>query len=56
MKRIKKFLPIILVLLKMTTFNILAYICFLSSIIAILALLIFCFDEIKEELSKIFNV
>ena len=50
------FLPIILVLLKLTTNNILSYICSLSSIITILGLLIFFYDDIKDELRKIFNI
>lgn len=50
------FLPIILVLLNLTTNNILSYICSLSSIITILGLLIFFYDDIKDELRKIFNI
>ena len=50
------FLPIILVLLKLTTNNILAYICILVSLISSLGFLIFSFDDIKEELRKLFNV
>lgn len=50
------FLPILLVGLKLTTNNLLAYICSLLSIISIIGLLIFFFDDIKDELEKIFNV
>jgi len=49
------FLPIVLVAFKMTTNNILSYICVLLSVIAIIGLLIFFFDDVKEELGKIFN-
>lgn len=48
--------PIILVKLEFTTNNILSYICSLCSIITIIGLLIFFYDDIKEELSKIFNI
>ena len=50
------FLPIVLVALKMTTDNILSYICVLLSIISTIGLLIFFFDDVKEELGKIFNM
>ncbi len=49
-------LPIIFVKLNLTTFDILSYICCLCAIISISGLLIFFFDDIKEELSKIFNI
>ncbi len=49
-------LPIILVALKQTTNNIMSYICCLLSIISISGLLIFFFEDIKEELKKIFNI
>lgn len=49
------FVPIILVWFKLTTYNLLAYICSLLSIISIIGLLIFFFDDIKRELKKIFN-
>ena len=49
-------LPLILVVLKFTTNNILSYICLLLSIISIVELVIFFYDDIKEELKKIFNV
>ncbi len=50
------FLPLLLVVLKWTTNNILAYICSLISVISLLALGIFFFDDIKEELLKRFNI
>ncbi len=50
------FLPLILVFLKLTTNNILSYICTLISIITILALIIFLYPDLKEELKKIFNL
>ena len=49
-------LPIVLVLLNQTTNDIMAYICLLISIIALVGALIFSFNEIKEEFSKIFNI
>ncbi len=49
-------LPIVLVLLKQTTYNILAYICLLFAIIGLLGALIFSFNDVKEEFSKIFNI
>lgn len=49
-------LPIIFVWLKLTTNNIMSYICCLISVISITGLLIFSYDEIEEELSKLFNV
>ena len=49
-------LPIILVVLKQTSNNIMSYICCLLSIISISGLLIFFYEDIKEELKKIFNI
>lgn len=49
-------LPIIFVWLKLTTNNIMSYICCLLSVISITGLLIFSYEDIKEELSKLFNV
>lgn len=49
-------LPIVLVLLNQTTNDIMAYICLLISLIALIGALIFSFNEIKEEFSKIFNI
>ena len=49
-------LPIILVLLNQTTNNIMSYICLISAIISIVALIIFFYDNIKEEIKKIFNI
>lgn len=48
--------PILLVLFGCTTFKLLSYICFVAALIIIVGLLIFYFDEIKEEFIKIFNV
>lgn len=50
------FLPIVLVWFNLTTNNVLSYICSLLSIISIIGLLIFFFDDIKDELEKIFNI
>ena len=50
------FLPIILVWFNLTTNNILPYICSLLSVISIIGLLIFFFNDIKDELEKIFNI
>ena len=49
-------LPFILTLFKLTTNNILSYICGLLSLITISGLTIFFKEEIKEELHKIFNI
>ena len=49
-------LPMILILLKCTTFNILSYICFVFALIVLLGLIIFYFNEIKNELKKLFNI
>lgn len=49
-------LPIFLVLFNITTNNLMSYICFISALITIFGLIIFCYDDIKEEVSKIFNV
>ena len=48
--------PMLLVALKQTSNNIMSYICCLLSIISIFGLLIFFYDDIKEELKKIFNI
>ena len=50
------FIPIFLVLFNITTNNLMSYICFISALITILGLFIFCFDDIKEEILKIFNL
>ena len=50
------FIPIILVALNLTTNNLMSYICCLLSIITIIGLLIFFFDDILDELNKIFNL
>ena len=49
-------LPMILVVLKQTTNNIMPYICCLLSIISLVGLFIFFFDAIKEEFRKVFNI
>ena len=49
-------LPMLLVLLKQTTNNIMPYICCLLSIISLVGLFIFFFDAIKEEFRKVFNI
>lgn len=50
------FSPFFLVLLKFTTENLLCYICCLLCVISIIGLLIFFFQDIKEEILKIFNI
>ena len=49
-------IPIVLVAFKLTTDKIPSYICCLLSVISIIGLLIFFFDDVKEELGKIFNI
>jgi len=48
--------PIVLVNLQFTTNNVLSYICSLCSIITIIGMLIFFYDDIKEEITKLFNI
>lgn len=48
--------PLILVTLNLTTNNILSYICSLCSIITIVGMLIFFYDDIKDEITKFFNI
>lgn len=48
--------PIALVYLNFTTNNMMSYICCLLSVITFIGLLIFYYDDIKEELIKIFNL
>lgn len=50
------FLPIVLVLLDLTTNNIMAYLCSLFAVISIVFLVIFFYEDIKDELCKIFNI
>ena len=50
------FVPILLVGLGLTTNNIMAYLCSLFAVISIVGLVIFFYDDIKDELCKIFNV
>ncbi len=49
-------IPLILILLHCTTFNLLSYICFIMDLIILIGLIIFYFDEIKDELNKLFNL
>ena len=49
-------IPIILILLKLTTYKLLSLICLIFALIIILWLIIFYFDDIKNELAKIFNI
>lgn len=49
-------LPVLLVLFGLTTNNLMSYICLTFALITISGLLIFFLDDIKEELSKIFNI
>lgn len=49
-------IPTILVLFKLTTFNILAYTASIISLILLTALIIFYYEELKDELSRIFNI
>ena len=48
-------IPLLLVYLKLTTFDLLSYICVLLDIIVFIGLLIFCKDNVIEEIKKIFN-
>lgn len=50
------FFPVIFVLFGFTSSNLLSYICFVLGLIASIGLLIFFFDDIKEELEKMFNL
>lgn len=49
-------LPMVFVLFHLTSNNIMSYICALLCIISIVGLLIFFYDDITEELSKLFNL
>lgn len=49
-------LPALLVLFDLTTNNLMSYICLVSALITIVGLIIFYFDDIKEELLKLFNI
>lgn len=49
-------LPVILVSFGLTTNNLMSYICLVCALITISGLLIFFFDDIKEEICKIFNI
>lgn len=48
-------IPLLLVYLKLTTFDLLSYICVLLDIMVFIGLLIFCKDNVIEEIKKIFN-
>ncbi len=48
-------IPLLLVYFKLTTFDLLSYICVLLDIIVFIGLLIFCKDNVIEEIKKIFN-
>ena len=48
--------PIFLVIFNITTNNLMSYICLISALITIIGLIIFCYDDIKEEILKIFNI
>lgn len=48
--------PIILILFKCTTFNLISYISFAFALILLIGLFIFYLDEIIEELKKLFNL
>ena len=47
--------PLILVLFNLVTYKLLAYISGLVSIIILIGIVIFYFDDLKDELSRIFN-
>ena len=49
-------IPIILVMFNIPTNNLMSYICFIVALITIIGLIIFCYDDIKEEVLKIFNL
>lgn len=48
-------IPLILVVFKLTTFEILSYICAILGLLAFVGLLIFCKEDIIEEFKKVFN-
>lgn len=50
------FIPMLFVFFRLTTFNILAYICFMLDIIIFLALIIFCKEKIFDEMKKLFSI
>ena len=49
------FIPFGLMIFKLTTFNVLVNISYVLSIISFVGLIIFDYDDLKDELSKIFN-
>ena len=49
-------MPALFILLNITTNNLMSYICLIIALITILGLIIFCFDDLIDELKKIFNI
>lgn len=49
-------IPTVLVLFNLTTYNILAYIASIISLLVLTALIIFYYEELKDELNRIFNI
>ncbi len=49
-------IPILLILFKCTSFNLISYISLVFALILLIGLFIFYFDEIIEELKKLFNL
>lgn len=49
------FIPFGLIIFKLTSFNVFANLSFVLSIISFVGLIIFDYDDLKDELSKIFN-
>ena len=47
--------PVILVLFNLVTYNLLAYISAIVSLITLIGIIIFYFEDLKDELSRIFN-
>lgn len=48
-------IPLVLVAFKLTTFDLLSYICAILGLLVFVGLLIFCKEDIMEEFKKIFN-
>lgn len=48
-------IPLILVVFKLTTFEMLSYICAILGLLVFVGLLIFCKEDIIEEFKKVFN-
>lgn len=49
-------IPGVLLMLHLTTTNVLSYICLLLDVLVLLGLIIFCHDRVIEELTKRFNI